>query len=331
MKVLFFDLDDTLLNSEHEISERNRNAIIQCKNQGLLIGYITVRSPRKIKQFLNNLPCDCIANYNGAMIYADGNLNAQNNIPYSDAITFMSQMYKVVPDINMSCYCEPYCYRGNKLINTVTNEILDESIMALTQCDFQRFRIVLNGYEKVNIEQYISPSMRYQATINNTAIITSKEATKENAIKILMKHYNITSDCAISFGDDTNDIGMLQASGIGVAMGNALQEVKEAAAYISIYLHRDGFYYGYVFYSGGSLATIRSGVQGFSYEGRGMALISMNVKEVAKIEVDSGDGIETITVDPLEPFAVIIPANSNIVSLYTSEGEEVLIDSIMGY
>lgn len=240
MKVLFFDLDDTLLNSEHEISERNRNAIIQCKNQGLLIGYITVRSPRKIKQFLNNLPCDCIANYNGAMIYADGNLIAQNNIPYSDAITFMSQIYKVVPDINMSCYCEPYCYRGNKLINIVTNEILDESIMALTQCDFQRFRIVLNGYEKVNIEQYISPSMRYQVTINNTAIITSKEATKENAIKILMKHYNITSDCAISFGDDTNDIGMLQASGIGVAMGNALQEVKEAAAYITLTNDEDG-------------------------------------------------------------------------------------------
>lgn len=126
----------------------------------------------------------------------------------------MSQMYKVVPDINMSCYCEPYCYRGNKLINIVTNEILDESIMALTQCDFQRFRIVLNGYEKVNIEQYISPSMRYQVTINNTAIITSKEAT--------------------------NDIGMLQASGIGVAMGNALQEVKEAAAYITLTNDEDG-------------------------------------------------------------------------------------------
>lgn len=240
MKVLFFDLDDTLLNSQHEISERNRNAIIQCKNQGMIIGYITVRSPRKIKQFLNNLPCDCIANYNGSMIYADGNLIAKNNIAYSDAITFMSQVYKVAPDIDMSCYCEPYCFRGNKLINTDTNEILDESIMAISQCDFQRFRIVLNGYEKVNIEQYITSSIRYQATINKTAIITSKEATKENAIKILTKYYNIKSDCVISFGDDTNDIGMLQASGIGVAMGNALQEVKEAADYITLSNNEDG-------------------------------------------------------------------------------------------
>lgn len=39
---------------------------------------------------------------------------------------------------------------------------------------------------------------------------------------------------------DTNDIGMLQASGIGVAMGNALQEVKEAADYITLSNNEDG-------------------------------------------------------------------------------------------
>lgn len=99
----------------------------------------------------------------------------------------------------------------------------------------------------------------------------------------------------------------------------------------SIYLKRDGFYYGYFFYSGGSLGAIESGIQGFSYEGKGMALLSMNKKRIAKIEVESGKGVETITVDPFEPFAIIIPPNSNIVSLYNSDGEEVAIDNIMGY
>ena len=206
----------------------------------MLIGYITVRSPRKMKSFLNELPCDCIANYNGAMIYADGKLIAQNNIPYSEAINFIERVYKEAPNINIGCYCEPYCFRQNKLINTVTNEILGESMMALPQCEVQRIRIVLNGYEQIDFKQYISQSMRYQVSIHNTAIITSNGATKENALKLLMNHYNITADSVISFGDDTNDIGMLKASGIGVAMGNALQEVKEVADVITSSNNDDG-------------------------------------------------------------------------------------------
>lgn len=240
MKALFFDLDDTLLNSENIISERNRKAIIQCKIQGMLIGYITVRSPRKIKLFLNELPCDCIANYNGAMIYADGNLIAQNNIPYSEAINFIERVLQETPNINMSYYCEPYCFRENKLINTVTNEILGGSMMTLSQSDFQRIRIVLNGYEQIDFKQYASQSMRYQVSIHNTANITSNGATKENALKLLMNYYNITADSVISFGDDTNDIGMLKASGIGVAMGNALEEVKKVADYITLSNNDDG-------------------------------------------------------------------------------------------
>jgi hydroxymethylpyrimidine pyrophosphatase-like HAD family hydrolase len=74
--------------------------------------------------FLNNLPCDCIANYNGAMIYAEGNMIAQNNIPYSEGITFIKQVYQAIPNINISCYCEPYCFRENKIFDTISNEIL---------------------------------------------------------------------------------------------------------------------------------------------------------------------------------------------------------------
>lgn len=64
-----------------------------------------------------------------------------------------------------------------------------------------------------------------------------------------------------------------------------------------------------------------------------MALLSMNEKKVAKIEVDSGEMVETITVNPFEPFSIIIPSynNDNSISLYTSDGEEVAIDNIMGY
>ncbi|WP_066714503.1 hypothetical protein [Clostridium sp. Marseille-P299] len=135
------------------------------------------------------------------------------------------------------------------------------------------------------------------------------------------KSQRISADWLVA-KDTTNEIGAL------------LFYDKDLNSHtFSIYLKRDGFYYGYFFYSGGSLGAIESGIQGFSYEGKGMALFSMNEKKVAKIEVDSGEMVETITVNPFEPFSIIIPSynNDNSISLYTSDGEEVAIDNIMGY
>jgi len=240
LKALFFDLDDTLLHSDKYISERNRKAIIQCKNQGMLIGYITVRSPRKINIFLNGLPCDCIANYNGALVYADGKLIAQNNIPYSEAVSFIEKLLQDAPDINLSAYCEPYGFRKNKASNTITNETLGDSIKDIPPTDFQRIRLVLEGYEDIDFSRHATESMLYQVSVHNTAIVTHCKATKENALKSLMDYYNLTAGDVISFGDDINDIEMLRLSGVGVAMGNALDEVKKAADYVTLTNDEDG-------------------------------------------------------------------------------------------
>ena len=59
--------------------------------------------------------------------------------------------------------------------------------------------------------------------------LSRKDATKDNAIKALSSKLNIPLEQIVSFGDDFNDIGMLQVSGTGVAMANAIPEVKHAA------------------------------------------------------------------------------------------------------
>jgi len=58
---------------------------------------------------------------------------------------------------------------------------------------------------------------------------TKKSATKENAILHMCKTCGIGTDEIIAFGDDYADIGMLKLCGIGVAMGNAIDEVKAVA------------------------------------------------------------------------------------------------------
>lgn len=58
---------------------------------------------------------------------------------------------------------------------------------------------------------------------------TKKNVTKENAIMKITEVCGFSTDSIIAFGDDYADIGMLELCGTGVAMGNAIDEVKERA------------------------------------------------------------------------------------------------------
>lgn len=66
---------------------------------------------------------------------------------------------------------------------------------------------------------------------------------KGNAVRAVLAHYGFSKSEAIAFGDGRNDIEMLEAVGTGVAMGNALEEVKARAAVRCRSVEEDGVYH----------------------------------------------------------------------------------------
>ena len=70
-------------------------------------------------------------------------------------------------------------------------------------------------------------------TIDGSVVIVNRSATKEHALIKSSEWFNISPHDIIAFGDDTNDIKMLKTAGTGVAMGNAINSVKEVADYIT--------------------------------------------------------------------------------------------------
>lgn len=70
--------------------------------------------------------------------------------------------------------------------------------------------------------------------------LAPKSATKENAILFVSDFLKIPTAQMISFGDDYSDIGMLKLCGKGIAMGNAINEVKQAADDITLTNDEDG-------------------------------------------------------------------------------------------
>ena len=75
---------------------------------------------------------------------------------------------------------------------------------------------------------------------NCIATIQNKQSSKANGIKALANRYDIALSQIVAFGDDYNDIDMLQSCGISVAVKNALPEVKNAAKEITESNEQDG-------------------------------------------------------------------------------------------
>ncbi len=88
----------------------------------------------------------------------------------------------------------------------------------------------------------------------------------------------------------------------------------------SIYLNRNGFSFGYFFYAGGSVGAISDGVAEFTYTNNGSALLSMNTNKVEKI-VFGNKEISPILVEPMKPFAVVLPDNCDSFTIYDINGK----------
>ena len=78
------------------------------------------------------------------------------------------------------------------------------------------------------------------SSLPNNLEINREEATKGNALLWLADYLNIPHSSVMAFGDGENDVSMLRAAGIGVAMGNAIDKAKAAASYVTLSNDDDG-------------------------------------------------------------------------------------------
>ncbi|MCL2548660.1 MAG: HAD family hydrolase, partial [Symbiobacteriaceae bacterium] len=90
------------------------------------------------------------------------------------------------------------------------------------------------------ITQHLSMEMYLVVDRVGFAMIMHREATKAAAVAELARIWGIDAADIVAFGDDLNDIDMLNHAGVGVAMGNAVEEVKAIADYICPSNEEDG-------------------------------------------------------------------------------------------
>lgn len=103
----------------------------------------------------------------------------------------------------------------------------------MPELDIQRIRIESGILKNIPLQDYITCESSFYYTRYNDAIIVHKNANKGYVVKKASEYFNIPLKQMVAFGDDVTDIDMVKNVGIGVAMGNAIPELKESTSYVT--------------------------------------------------------------------------------------------------
>ena len=256
IKLIALDLDGTLLNSEKQLSEKDAGALEKAVAQGIEIVPATGRFFRGMPQVIRELPfVRYVISVNGAQVYdaeADKTV-CSSEIPLSRALSVMEKLDGL--DVIYDCYQDGWGWMTQSLYDKAEEyaaNIHSLKMIRELRTPVPELKAELEkrgrGIQKIQIF-FKDMTLRKQAlaelprefsdlavttSIVNNIEINSRGATKGIALEKLAQYLEIPIESTVAFGDDTNDITMLQAAGIGVAMGNADEKVKSSADYITL-------------------------------------------------------------------------------------------------
>ncbi|MGN0536572.1 MAG: HAD family hydrolase [Acutalibacteraceae bacterium] len=233
-KVLLFDLDGTLLRDDKTISPYTLDIIHKCKEKGFLIGFATSRSEKNSLKFISDIAPDILISSGGAL------LRFRSEILYSACFT-VEETNKFIYAIKKICGTEcgitvdtltehylNYPLSPEELKDGWSNSIFTDFVTF--QQEALKICAEIHDSDIANRMKNLFPNydcVRFSGT--DWYKFTHKCVTKEKAIIKLCEYSNISLESIIAFGDDLVDIGMLKQCGLGVAMGNAISEVKAIA------------------------------------------------------------------------------------------------------
>ena len=242
IKMIATDLDGTLLRYNKTISRYTASILRRCIDKGIKIVIATARPIRAVKMLEIPIIFEASIYHNGAVI-DDGHENILHfGIPSQSiqdivAIAFQNDAKaRVFIEINDNIYGNS---DASDLWPGTEVNLTDFSNLPLGPAD--KIILIESDMHKIETIRKTLPKNLYLETSENTVgMIMNKDATKKNAIKQLCKMFSMSQDEVVAFGDDYNDIKMLEFCGIGVAVANAIDEVKAVANFICGTNEHDG-------------------------------------------------------------------------------------------
>ncbi|MCL2570865.1 MAG: HAD family hydrolase [Defluviitaleaceae bacterium] len=228
IKMIVTDLDGTLLRSDKTVSERTMKTLAHCREQGIKIIFATGRTASSLSLAPMHL-FDGYATANGAIAKIGDMLIYKSLIPSLEARKLLVACHK--RGLPMSSQYGGYDH-SNFIMSDVWPEVTLFEIVDFSTHDKDAEKIItynLNPDDIEFINKHLPNDSYMVMALDGLAMITHKDATKSKAVAAVAAHWGIKKEEIVAFGDDLNDIDMLEYVGTGVVMGNGLDAVKAVA------------------------------------------------------------------------------------------------------
>lgn len=252
IRAAFFDIDGTLTSfNTHRIPDSTIQSLRELQERDIRIIICTGRAPSFMSVVLDTIPVkfDGIVGLNGQYVTdGDGTLIERQPLLESDVRTIIAWLDEH-PDV-VASFCEQDFVYFNH-----SSEQLDASFGSLGKTAPTRYYDDPHERSKQHTIYQISPYIskeQEQDLLSHCQCVESvrwapgfgdfvyDNGGKGHGLRRMMEHYGLDASQAIAFGDGGNDIAMLETAGIGVAMGNAADEVKPHADYVTDDVDHDG-------------------------------------------------------------------------------------------
>jgi len=267
-RILALDLDGTLLNSTLEITPANKDAIRRAIQSGVEVIVSTGRAYDRVPKELVDLGVRYAITANGSAVYK----MPEKECLYSDCFTleeFLPFAEKLTTyDILYYVFLDGHCYSPrsqNAIVSkmhisdaqkqyllTVSTHV-DDVIAFLKESNRPVQKVTTNFYELEDgtykdrdaLFEYLNANSLFQIANGLGANLecTKRGVSKAKGLAFLADLLHIPMENTIAIGDSENDLDIITASGLGVAMANASDPVKEKAAFITLSNDEDGVAY----------------------------------------------------------------------------------------
>ena len=252
IKLIASDMDDTLLNKDCKISERNAAAIRKAVEAGIVVMIATGRMYVSACPYALDLGLDVpLVTYNGALVKESksGRVlhehkmkieTAQEILDYCKAKGYYVQVY--VGD-KILIKEENEFFRMYTRISGIPTTPMGDALYTATEAPYKLLAMTESGEFAAAWDDFakrFAGKVDVTSSKDNFLELMEPGVNKWEAVKAVAASYNIKPEEIMCIGDSNNDISMIKNAGIGVAMGNAKDSVKQYAKIVTASNNDDG-------------------------------------------------------------------------------------------
>ena len=264
-KVIFIDVDGTLVDYENHLPESAVEAVRKARKNGHRVYICTGRSKAEVYQNIWDIGLDGMIGGNGSYVEDDGNVLMHQLITKSQCRRIVDWLHErkleFYLESNSGLYAsekfetealpsiQEYSKRKGRDAGITIRDVFPDMIFGadLYRDDLNKVSYLLNSYQDFldTKEQFPDLQNGTWGGAGETALFGDlgvKDITKAHAIDVLLTHLGKKKEDTIAFGDAKIDIPMLEYCAIGVAMGNGGEEIRTMADYITDDVDEDGLW-----------------------------------------------------------------------------------------